>query len=203
MNLFDIIKNKDDWTIFEEGILKVSCSVFVKEETLYVLFQETSEKTDWLSNLNFLPRVKKYNMVLHKGFYHQYEIVKDYVISKVVSLLKDNMRIVVAGWSLGGALSQIAVQDIYYHTNIKPILITFGAPKASVNIRTKNYIKNCINEEESSEYMNRSDLVTLMPPGYWHIKPVWRKKFSFIGLFKPDIHHQDYSDVDTSNVWSE
>lgn len=200
-NLFTYLKDKDDWTVFNDGPIIVSCAVLIKDETLYVMFEGTTEPTDWLSDFNFIPRIKKYNMVLHSGFYHQYEIVKDYIVDQVSKLYKEGMRVVVTGWSLGGALSQICVQDLNHHFNVKPILITFGSPKASVNRATRKLIESCIDTENSHEYLNRNDVVTIAPPGYWHIKTDWYKIFNFFGYFNPMKNHFVYEDIDTSAVW--
>ena len=115
-----------DYWIRQEGV------------TLYVAFAETfmpEPDGDWNDNLNFFP--SKYEIYkglkAHSGYAKQYlsirDTLMDYLYGGTVK------QIFVSGYSLGGAMTVLAVQDIGYHIdrdklNIKVYGIAYCPPRA-------------------------------------------------------------------------
>lgn len=195
--LFRYIKSKKDWLKVDEGINTIEYKVEVIDEKIYVLFQQSKEKTDWISNLNFPAVLYDNHLMFHRGFVKQYDAVKRFVINDLSHAVcqRPNADIIVAGWSLGAALAEIAVEDVYWHTGKRPTLISFGSPKAVFNLATRNFIRACC--KDIREYCNRNDIVTYMPPiGYWHLNKVKvGDKFSPRKVIHPYTYHTNYDKV--------
>lgn len=192
--LFSYIKNKTDWTKIpgEQKGTKVEYKVEVIDGTLYVLFQQSYEVTDWLSNLNFPATKYEQKFKFHRGFCKQYDSVKEHIRVEVANILKEKeYPITIAGWSLGAAISEIAAEDVFYHTGIMPTVVSFGTPKACFNKYTRDFIRTCC--KDIREYCNKSDIVTYQPPiGYWHLNKIKVGTFNFFHLFNPWKYHTNY-----------
>lgn len=93
---------------------------FVEDkETLYIYFQGSNSITDWVLNFWFTKRLYKMFKV-HRGFYKAYSQVRNIVLDKIFELKEDKInfkfnKVYVIGYSHGGALCQLAVEDIVYH----------------------------------------------------------------------------------------
>lgn len=81
-------------------------------ETLYILFQGSSQKVDWLQNFNFPKKPYKDMEIpyrVHGGFLKCWKQVEDIIIEKIQEKENDIYkfnRIIVSGYSHGGALAQ-------------------------------------------------------------------------------------------------
>ena len=191
--LFRLIKNKKDWTRCKSGKLSAEWGTYEEDDVVYILFQETDGLTDWIQNLSFTKR-KYGKLKFHHGFYELYDLMRDDVI-RLVESLPLNKTLVVSGWSQGAAIAQIAVQDIYYHTGRKSILISFGTPMAIYGRKTRGACREAVTE--AYEYCNKSDIVTYQPPfPHWHhIRRVNVGKFGIIKIFKPHTYHTNYNET--------
>lgn len=189
--LFSLIKNKKDWRHCKSGKLSAEWDIYEEGDIVYILFQETDGVSDWIQNLSFTKR-KYGKLKFHHGFYELYDLMRDDIIEYVKSI-PSNKTLVVSGWSQGAAIAQIAVQDIFYHTGRKSLLISFGAPMAIYGRKTRKACRESV--IEAFEYCNKSDIVTYMPlfKNFYHIKRVNVGKFNIIRLFKPKVWHTNYS----------
>lgn len=176
--LFSYIKAKTDWNKVEKDKIIAEYKIEKIENKPAVLFQQSSEKTDWIKNLSY--KQKKYKcedgtvLHFHHGFYEYYELMKDDIIEALLDWFKHEAfeSILVGGWSLGAGVSEIAVQDIFYHTGVKCELINFGTPQAIYCEPTR---KLCADScTLIAEYCNNNDVVTHMPPflGWTHLNRV-------------------------------
>lgn len=190
--LFNLIKHKRDWRECQSKDKKLSAEwdIYEEENIVYILFQETTGVFDWIQNFSFTKR-KYGDLKFHHGFYELYDLMRDDVIQYVKNI-PSYKKLVVAGWSQGAAIAQIAVQDIYYHTGKKSLLISFGAPMAIYGKKTRDACREAITE--AYEYCNKNDIVTYQPPfpSWYHINRVNVGKFNIIRLFKPTIYHCNY-----------
>lgn len=188
--LFALIKNKKDWRHCESGKLSAEWDIYEEEDIIYILFQETDGMSDWIQNLSFTKR-KYGKLKFHHGFYELYDLMRDDIIDYVKGI-PENKTLVVSGWSQGAAIAQICVQDIYFHTGRKSLLISFGTPMAIYGRKTRKACRESVTE--AFEYCNKSDIVTYQPPFlYWHhINRVNVGKFNIIRLFRPRIYHCTY-----------
>ena len=191
--LFSLIKNKRDWIHCKSGRLSAEWSTYEEKDTVYILFQETDGVSDWIQNLSFTKR-KYGKLKFHHGFYGLYDLMKDDIIN-YVKRVPENKTLVVSGWSQGAALAQICVQDIYFHTGRKSILISFGAPMAIYGKKTRDACREAVTE--AYEYCNVNDIVTYQPPfpKWYHIRRVNVGSFGITKLFKPKVYHTNYDET--------
>ena len=176
--------------------MDVDWQIVETEKEIYLLFQESTSSIDWKVNFNF--PVKPYKnqesvLYVHRGFAEAYKSCNDEImkafLNKVFHGEKTKLAII-AGWSYGGAMAQLASEDFFYRTDCKAKVITFGAPKIAGGIGTRNYLKNCALSVE--QYAHRSDIVPKVPPMFFKYGRVSLGKFSLPGLFRPNIYHCDY-----------
>ena len=190
--LFNLIKYKRDWRECQSKDKKLSAEWDIYEENniVYILFQETTGAFDWIKNFSFTKR-KYGDLKFHHGFYELYDLMRDDIVA-IVKTIPTEKKLVVSGWSQGAAIAQIAVQDIYYHTGRKSLLISFGAPMAIYGKKTRDACREAVTE--AYEYCNKNDIVTYQPPfpSWYHINRVNVGKFNIIRLFKPTIYHCNY-----------
>lgn len=109
--------------------------------------------------------------------------------------LYPSYKVEILGWSYGGAMAQLAAEDLHYRELIKPDLITFGSPKPLVGKKTQKYFRSCCNEVH--QYSNINDCVCYLPPfiGYKRISTdKIGSNFCIIKLFKPSKYHYSYGD---------
>jgi hypothetical protein len=129
-------------------------------------FPYTVTKLDWLQNLDFLKipyKGMKQKWFAHRGFLNKYKSVRDEIIIAITGL--DNL--VITGFSQGGALATIALEDIKYNNIVSCVYAhTFGAPKAVGWFAPKKrwaYL---------ARYTINGDPVPMLPPfifGYKHV----------------------------------
>lgn len=145
-----------------------------KEEgnTLYILFQGSSQKVDWIQNFNF-PRKPYKDMEtpykVHRGFLKCWKQVKDIVIEKITETNLDGSykfnRIIVSGYSHGGALAQFCHECVWYHRpDIRENCWSYGfeAPRIYAGFRVKKELR-----ERWAHFVlirNHIDIVTHVPP---------------------------------------
>src|SRR5574344_26616 len=172
---------------------------FHDEKRIRLMFEESCGKTDWKNNLNFPIKPYKYQentLWYARGWAKAYKSCNDEIMSKLIATYKEypEYEIEICGWSYGGAMSLIAVEDFYYRTKIKSIVTTFGAPKPLFGCKTRKTVLNCC--KEVKQYAHRNDCVPLMPPlpGYCMCNKIKVGKKKLFGLFHPDIYHCVYGD---------
>lgn len=126
-------------------------------ETLYIFFQGSNSITDWVENFFFTKRLYK-EFKVHRGFYHAYSQVRDIMLNMIY--YHDYKKIIIVGYSHGGALSQLAHEDIVYHfPNISVYTFAFESPRClKVKKKYRERWKNL------TVIRNGSDIVTHMPP---------------------------------------
>lgn len=104
---------------------------FVKEkDTLYIYFQGSSSTTDWIRNFLFTKKVYKMFRV-HRGFNDAYSEVRSIILNKIYDIYKQDLKVVIVGYSHGGALCQLALEDIEYHFPMLDVKgYAFESPRA-------------------------------------------------------------------------
>jgi hypothetical protein len=118
----------------------------IKGNTLICLFEPTTDKRDWRSNLNFFPeRIDLYsgsNVFGHNGIAKQYLGIRDEFLD--MAYKEEINNIYIAGFSLGGGLSQFACEDAAYHLPDKEIIsIAYEGPRVFCpNKNVKKLINN-------------------------------------------------------------
>lgn len=200
--LFTYIQTKNDWKKVQKGKIVAEYKIERINGRPAVLIQQSTEKTDWLKNLSYKQRKYKCEdgtvMHFHHGFYEYYEIMKDAIIEELLDWQQFEPfdRVLVAGWSLGAGVAEIAVQDIFYHTGVHCDLISFGTPRAIYGEPTR---KICAAACFSRfEYCNENDIVTRQPPffGWLHINRIKvGENFNVLKTLNPWKYHTNYAET--------
>ena len=106
------------------------------EKTLVLAFRGSSEGSDWAHNFQFIQAAWNYGTqtgTVHSGFKGQFDDkLSDWAALVKETIAAGNKKVIVAGHSLGGALSNLAAMYVaeagFGHSSID--VITFGAPSA-------------------------------------------------------------------------
>lgn len=146
-----------------------------KDTTLYLKFQGSVSTTDWLQNFDYAKTPyrdmpKKFRV--HNGFLQKWKSIRKSVQEKITD---DVEKIVIIGFSQGGALALLCHEDLWFNfENLRdkletyalgtPRVFTWGAPRERF---------------ESVYYIQyKGDLVTGVPlwiMGYKHVSRNWIK----------------------------
>lgn len=145
-----------------------------ENDLLYILFQDSDGKVDWKNNLDFpakaYKRMNKTVWFAHRGFLKVWKEIEPYLAPYVADT--SVKKIVVAGYSHGGALALLCHEYVWYH---RPDLHSslqgygFGAPRVFWGIKNKLLKKRW---EQFTVIRNINDLVTHLPPaflGFTHV----------------------------------
>lgn len=184
-----------------------------KEEgsTLYIFFQGSNSISDWVRNFWFFKKPYKDMKIpyrVHGGFLAAWKTVEDIIIKKVTEVKSTNTvrvwysdvdfidrpdykfdKIVIVGYSHGGALSGFCHECVwYYRPDIRSNIFGFGfeSPRFYHGFRVKKELK-----ERWKNYIvirNHNDIVTFAPPYLFcfthvgqimHIKSKGSKQYKF------------------------
>lgn len=213
--LYKLIKSSNYKEVGSAVNYIIAPAVDSERKIVYLLFQESCGRVDWWHNLAFIAKAYKMyqnpRMTVHHGFADAYLSANDTIMEELLEFLKSHpgYTVVIAGWSLGGAMAILAAEDLNYRTRtdknnpdtgIKPVLYTYGAPKVAADDVTALYISCCI-ADESAQFAHKQDIVTHMPPfrRFRHIiEPTWIGPNLHIGtvwgLFNPWKYHTRYDE---------
>lgn len=144
-------------------------------DTLYLLFEWSDGKEDWINNFDFPAKPYKRmseEWYCHRGFLCVWKAMRDDIEKNVDKLLTmyPIKNIVCVGYSHGGAIALLATEDMeyLYGTNLTVTGYGFGAPRVlwgDVPAGVANRLR------KFKVIRNVPDLVTHVPPailGYSH-----------------------------------
>lgn len=137
----------------------------MKNNNKIICFKGTDSTMDWKYDVNFIPfKVPNHsgnNYKLHRGFYMQFESLKEYIDQE---LQKKPLNIILTGHSLGAALATICA--LYIHIQFPDIhisqVITFASPRVLCEELGEFY--NTELAEKSIRIVNASDPIPHLPP---------------------------------------
>lgn len=191
-DLFKLIKD----TKYDTAGDDIDYKVIVKDGRAVLLFQESTTKRDWQNNFDFPRKLYKDQdrwLLIHRGYGDAWRTANDKIMTELKAAAEIAPGVpLIAGWSFGGAMAQLAAEDFNYRTNIRPDVVTFGAPKVAGDIKTRNVIRSCGN---FAQYANVNDVVTICPPLPWfyHINKIKVGQPGCISnLFNPEVYHCEY-----------
>lgn len=186
---------------------------------IILTFEESRQKLDWVFNFIFWPTMYRATNVYknqvspikaHTGFVREFKSVNDEIATEILNILNEHpdYEIIIAGWSLGGAVAQLAAEDINFrtrkdvsdpNTGIKPKVVTFGSPKVFVGEDSVRYVRDCCSSIYQCAQIN--DIVTYCVPlpDYYHLSILIHgekgrigEKFKIKKLFDPYTYHCAY-----------
>ena len=196
--LFNVIKN----TEYKKAGLDVDYAIIEKYGIIYLLFQQSKDKLDWKINFQFWAKPyknQKNPMLIHRGFVKAWKSCNDVIMEELLEKIEDNPYkiVVIAGWSYGGAMALLAVEDFNFRTGKTAELVTFGAPKiiAPFAFKTKKHLIQCVNRflTPSKIYCHKSDIVPMIPPFYLALQKNKVGNFN-LKLFFTGKGHRVYGD---------
>lgn len=133
--------------------------VELADNSLEIYFQCTNSKIDWIRNFMFKKKVYG-EFKVHRGFLECYNSVRNIVLDKVYSKKYNEIKII--GYSHGGALCQLCLEDLVYHfPEMKEHIYgyAFESPRC---ISVKKSLRNRWENLFCTRVNN--DLVTHVPP---------------------------------------
>ena len=185
-----------DWN-YENKKTDTEISFTEKDGKLYISFQGSESKLDWIQNFMF-GKVPYSNMkkkfFIHMGFIKKYKSVREDVLNRVrEARARGIKKIEIRGFSQGAALATIAHEDILYHFN-EPNTIIFGSPRVF-----GWWNKKLLNELLSgvTNVRNTRDLVTKIPPVLFGFKRYGKPevKKGIYNIFKIVKNHLSYREL--------
>lgn len=166
----------------------------VEGDTLYLLFQKSRGRTDWINNFRFGARPYKRmteEWRAHRGFLRVWKAMRDEVEQKVTETLKTAKikKITVVGYSHGAALAVLATEDMaYLYSGLYAVTgYGFGGPRVLWGVVPEGVKKRL---ENFTLVRNVPDIVTHVPPailGYRHIGK--KEKVGRLGKYGPFKAH--------------
>lgn len=197
--LFERCLNADYIHTAEEGDFALQTD----GNTLYLLFEWSDGKEDWINNLSFPAKPYKSMdavWLAHGGFLKVWKAMRDEIEARVEAILASNLeisRITCVGYSHGAAITVFATEDMAYLYGEKYTVegYGFGAPRVlwgfvpqSVKDRLKVF----------TTIRNINDIVTHVPPclfGFRNIGSLMkvgaRGKYNFIDAHRPESYLQE------------
>ena len=174
-------------------------AIEIEGDTLYLLYECSDDKEDWLNNFNFIPdkykdREQTAKLVLfgdilkavweyfklpatpyknalktwkvHGGFHKVWKAMRDEIEAYVAEILANHpeiKKIVIIGYSHGGALAVLATEDMedLYGDKYEVSGYGFGAPRVLWGIVPKD-VKHRL--RNFTTIRNIPDIVTHVPP---------------------------------------
>eukprot|EP01113_Clastostelium_recurvatum_P036018 TRINITY_DN5080_c0_g2_i1.p1 TRINITY_DN5080_c0_g2~~TRINITY_DN5080_c0_g2_i1.p1 ORF type:complete len:336 (+),score=68.32 TRINITY_DN5080_c0_g2_i1:97-1008(+) len=137
---------------------------------------------NWITNLSnglLVPWANNPTAKVHSGFYRAYTSIQSQVKQQLLAAVAQypNATVILAGHSLGGALSIMAAMDIYYNTTV-PIheIYNYGSPRVGNNEFAQLY-ESLPMGKATFRIVNQADIVPHLPPlglKYYHVpREVW------------------------------
>ena len=162
---------------------------YIEDRILYISFQGSTSRLDWIQNLSAWKKPYKYMSRLwfaHAGFVKKWKAVEDDVISVAISGGYDS--IVVSGFSQGAAIAQLCHESLVFH-GFKPQTYAFASPRVFSMLgfwNVKNRLEDCHLIER------HHDIVCRLPP-VWMLyrkvrRPTMIDKFLPISFRFKSIH---------------
>lgn len=146
---------------------KETASYYVEESgnTLYIYFEWSNGKTDWLNNFNFPARpYRDMNDIwfCHRGFLKVWKALEPHLKPHILKPNVENINVV--GYSHGGAIAQLCYEYIKFNRpEVNVVGIGYGAPRVvwgKVSDTVKERFKDFV------LVRNGNDLVTHLPPKF-------------------------------------
>lgn len=170
-------------------------AIETKGNTLFLLFQWTHSKTDWISNFDFAAKPYKDMEITwrcHRGFLRVWKSIEPHIASYVRN--KRYTKIVVSGYSHGAAIATLAHEYCWYwRPDLRDnglIGFGFGCPRCYFGWTMKDKLKE--RWANFHPIRNLNDIVTHVPPvlfGFTHVNDVVKLGD---GYYEKDPEHPKY-----------
>lgn len=149
------------------------------DDTLYLYFQGSHGKTDWRNNLFFFATPYKEmttKWYCHRGFLRVWKVIEPYVKEIFDSHYeKDFHKIVIVGYSHGGAIATLAHEWVWYnYPTIRDNMVGYGFGTPRVYCYWFAHMRKDMKERWETFYpvRNSLDLVTHVPFNFMFFRHV-------------------------------
>ena len=159
---------------YQKTGVSANYAILRRGNALFLFFEGSDGKNDWLRNLDFpakpYKRMGKTIWFAHRGFLKVWKEIEPLLAADIAD--KHFKKIVIAGYSHGGALAMLCHEYVWYH---RPDLRAstesygFGAPRVFWGIKTASLSRRWLGY---TIVRNLDDLITHLPPsflGYRHM----------------------------------
>lgn len=190
IELFEICNNRRNYTTVKVEKKKfrryeVDYKFMEDEEnnTLYIFFEPSDGRTDWIVNFSFGRRPYKEMETpykVHGGFLESFRLVKDALRAKIKETREDGSfkweKVVSVGYSHGGPLAALCHELVWFERpEIRKDVfgISFDGPRMFAAFKVPAELK----ERWAQFYVfrNHSDIVTHLPPFFFGFRHVGNK----------------------------
>lgn len=173
-------------------------AIQVEGDTLFLLFQKSRGRADWINNFRFGAIPYKHmaeEWRAHRGFVRVWKAMRDEVEQKVAEILNTAQlkKITAVGYSHGGALAVLATEDMayLYGDRYEVTGYGFGGPRVLWG-RVPDSVKKRL--ECFTLIRNTPDIVTHVPPALFGYKHAGKKvKVGKLGKYGPFSAHKHQS----------
>ena len=161
-------------------------------KTLYIYFQDSNGAQDWKTNFNFpakaYKRMGKTVWFAHRGFLKIWKELEPVLAADILDPHFD--KIVIVGYSHGGALAALCHEYVWYHRpDLRATLegYGFGAPRVFWGLKNPAVKQRWAN---FTVIRNLDDLVTHLPPAFLGFRHVGKLlKIGARNLYSPVEAH--------------
>lgn len=188
----------------------VDAAIWMKDKSLYISFQHSNSRVDWGLNYSTwkAPYTSmEYEFYVHSGFINAYRSVRETIQEEYKKYIDENFErphVVIAGYSLGGALAKLCYEDFFWRIENIPSMshleiegYSLGAPSVFSFIKNRKEIKRRLAGFVS--IANGNDIVTRVPPTWLlyfrEVKDIiLGKRMPYFGVMLPSAaynHHWD------------
>lgn len=138
---------------------------------IWIVYRGTTSYTNWLDDGEIILKSIDFcdGCKIHSGFKKCYDNTIDFVLSSLQTVTKEypTYEIVVAGHSLGGAISTLVTSRLFIE-NYKPLHYSFGSPRVG-NQEFSDWVKKTFIGNRVTHYKDMVPHVPYESFGYHHI----------------------------------
>ena len=188
IDLFDTCANRRNYTTVksDDGKYEVDYKFLEDDEsrTLYIFFEPSDGDVDWRVNFSYWRKPYKDMKIkyrVHGGFLQSWKMIHDEVRYKIVEKRREGgfrwKRIVIAGYSHGGALAALCHECAWFEReDLREeglIGVSFDGPRVYGGL----WVPKALKTRWHNFYIirNQNDLVTHLPPVVFFFRHVGNK----------------------------
>ena len=179
LELFNICNKKSIYTTVGD---EVDYAFLEDGSALYIYFEPSQDDEDWRANFAYWRKPYKDMEIsyrVHGGFLKCWKMVQDIVIDKVMEKDEEGnykwTRIVVVGYSHGGALAALCHECVWFNReDLREGDALMGYGFEAPRVYAGWYMPKALKErwKNFTVYRNKNDIVTHLPPvlfGFRHV----------------------------------
>ena len=171
-NAKDIACRVGGWQATRRHFPKIDETVVIfkhhKRLLAVIGFRESNSLTDWIHNFNVFQREisigrGRYRIRIHGGYLLRYRHIQQWFENTYTHLRRDHYKIIITGYSLGGAMAKISSTFAAGNLGSPPdAVITFAAPKVG-NGAFKKYYERAIGCDKTVKIEVPCDPIVKLP----------------------------------------